>query len=81
MKGEYGRALEGADPADQAAVLNNVGFAAMLRGDYAKAKDLFDQAIKAKGTYYALAASNLAAAHDLEAGSSGKPQDAHAGAH
>jgi Flp pilus assembly protein TadD len=81
MKGEYERAMEGADPSDRAAVLNNVGFAALMRGDYAAAKSFFDQAIKARGTYYALAASNLATAHDLELGQQTRPDSTHAGSH
>jgi Flp pilus assembly protein TadD len=81
MKGEYDRAVEGADPADKAAVLNNVGFAALMRGDYVAAKNFFDQAIKAKGTYYSVAASNLAAADSLQATPHDKPADSHAGAH
>ncbi len=81
LKGEYDRAVEGADPSEKAAVLNNVGFAALMRGDYVAAKNFFDQAIKAKGTYYSLAASNLEAAHNLESGQHDKPDDGHAGAH
>jgi Flp pilus assembly protein TadD len=59
MKGEYDRAVAGAGASEQAAVLNNAGFAAMIRGDYAKAKDLLNQAMKARGAYYSLAAQNL----------------------
>jgi Flp pilus assembly protein TadD len=59
MKGEYDRAVTGAAATDRAAVLNNAGYAAMLRGDYSKAKDLLTEAMKAKGEYYALAAANL----------------------
>ncbi len=84
MKGDYSRAMEGSDPSNRAQILNNVGFAALMRGDYAAAKDFFDQAIKAKGTYYSLAASNLQAANSLQDGQPGqpvKPDDAHAGSH
>jgi Tfp pilus assembly protein PilF len=59
MQGEYERAVNGAVAADQAVVLNNAGYAAMLRGDYDKAKDLFTRAMKVKGGYYAMAAANL----------------------
>lgn len=59
MKGEYVRAMAGAAAAEQATVLNNVGYAAMLRGDYANAKDLLERAMKAKGEYYGVAAANL----------------------
>ena len=65
MQGEYERAVNGAVAADQAIALNNAGYAAMLRGDYDKAKDLFTRAMKVKGGYYSLAAANLEKAHNL----------------
>jgi Flp pilus assembly protein TadD len=68
MQGEYDRAIKGAPPTDQAAILNNAGFAAMLRGDYAKAKELLTQAMKAKDGYYALAAANLEMTQNLASG-------------
>ncbi len=71
MKGDYDRAVSGAAANDQAAVLNNAGFAAMLRGDYANAKDLLTRAMKAKGEYYALAATNLEIAQSLDKGHTG----------
>jgi Flp pilus assembly protein TadD len=67
MKGDYDRAVTGTALADKAAALNNAGYAAMLRGDYPQAKDLFDRAMKAKGEYYAVAAANLQIALGLEA--------------
>jgi Flp pilus assembly protein TadD len=67
MKGDYDRAVTGAAQADKAAALNNAGYAAMLRGDYAQAKDLFDRAMEAKGEYYAVAAANLQIVQGLEA--------------
>ena len=73
MQGEYDRAVKGAAGTDQAATLNNAGYAAMLRGDYAKAKDLFEQAMKKKGGYYAVAAANLETAQNL---AKGQAQDA-----
>jgi tetratricopeptide (TPR) repeat protein len=57
--GEYERAVAGGSPAERAALLNNAGFAAAMRGDYADAQALLDQAIKAKGEYYAKASANL----------------------
>jgi Flp pilus assembly protein TadD len=71
MQGEYDRAIKGAAATDQAAVLNNAGFAAMLRGDYAKAKDLLTQAMKAKNGYYGLAAANLEMTQNLSKGEEG----------
>ncbi|MGA0604097.1 tetratricopeptide repeat protein [Caulobacter sp. KR2-114] len=67
MRGQYDRALAGGAPEDKAALLNNAGFAAILRGDYAKAQDLLDQAMKARGEYYARASANLDVARDLTA--------------
>jgi Tfp pilus assembly protein PilF len=71
MQGEYDRAIKGAAANDQAAVLNNAGFAAMLRGDYAKAKELLTQAMKAKNGYYAQAAANLELTQNLAKGEVG----------
>jgi Flp pilus assembly protein TadD len=68
MKGEYSRALAGAGRSDQAAILNNAGYAAMLRGDYDNAKDLLQRAMKAKGDYYSLAAENLEMTENLAKG-------------
>jgi len=68
MQGEYDRAIKGAAAGDQAAVLNNAGFAAMLRGDYAKAKELLTQAMKAKSGYYGLAAANMEMTQNLAKG-------------
>jgi Flp pilus assembly protein TadD len=59
MGGEYERAIAGGAPGDQAALLNNAGFAAAMRGDFANAQTLLDRAIKAKGEYYAKASENL----------------------
>ena len=72
MQGEYDRAVKGAAAADQAAVLNNAGFAAMLRGDYAKAKELLTQAMQAKNGYYGLAAANLEMTQNLAKGEAGE---------
>lgn len=73
MRGEYDRALAGGAPEDRAALLNNAGFAAILRGDYAKAQDLLDQAMKARGEYYARASANLDVARDLTARTGAAP--------
>ena len=77
MQGEYDRAIKGAVATDQAAILNNAGFAAIVRGDYAKAKDLLTQAMKAKNGYYAVAAANLEMAQNLAKGDAG--EEGHAG--
>jgi Flp pilus assembly protein TadD len=67
MKGEYERATAAGSQDDQAALLNNAGFAAMMRGDYAEAEALLTRAMQAKGEYYARAAQNLEVAKALEA--------------
>jgi Flp pilus assembly protein TadD len=72
MQGEYERAINGAVAADQATALNNAGYAAMLRGDYDKAKELFTRAMSAKGGYYSLAAANLEKNQSLAGGRQGK---------
>jgi len=59
LKGEYGRATAGAQKDTEATLLNNAGFAALVRGDYARAESLLQQAIQRKGEYYELAAANL----------------------
>jgi Flp pilus assembly protein TadD len=66
LKGDYDRALAGGSPGDLAAMLNNAGFAAALRGDYDKAEVLLDEAMKAKGEYYARASDNLKVVHALK---------------
>ena len=78
MRGEYDRAVAGAGSSDQASVLNNAGFAALLRGDYAAAEDLLQRAMKAKGEYYAVAAANLRLAQDM---ANGAKDGEHAPAH
>lgn len=65
--GDYDRALASGAPGDQAALLNNAGFAAGMRGDYAEAEDLLGRALKVKGEYYARAAQNLAIVRALAA--------------
>lgn len=59
LKGEYTRATAGAQKDTEAALLNNAGFAALVRGDYTQAEALLQQAIARKGEYYDLAAANL----------------------
>jgi Flp pilus assembly protein TadD len=77
MKGEYDRATAGGAPDDQATLLNNAGFAAILRGDYVKAEDLLNQAMKAKGEYYSRASDNLTLARSLAAHNQATPSVDH----
>lgn len=59
VRGEYDRATAASGAEDKAAILNNAGFAAMMRGDLLQAEDLFKQAIEARGKTYARAQENL----------------------
>jgi Flp pilus assembly protein TadD len=59
MKGDYATALAGADERERAVVLNNVGVAAMARGELDVAKRLFRQALDANPTFYDVAFNNL----------------------
>jgi Flp pilus assembly protein TadD len=59
LKGEYARATAGAQKETEAALYNNAGFAALVRGDYTQAEALLQKAMERKGEYYDLAAANL----------------------
>ena len=56
----------GAGGDDSAALLNNAGFAALLRGDYEKAMTLLDEAGQARGAFYPLASENRKLAVSLK---------------
>ena len=75
LKGEYARATAGAQKETEAAVLNNAGFAAMVRGDYTQAETLLHQAIARKGEYYDLASANLELLHESKARQSAESHD------
>jgi len=59
LSGRYDEAMAGAQGSDLAATLNNVGFAAMARGDYAKAQAYFTQSVNASSSYEEMASKNL----------------------
>jgi Flp pilus assembly protein TadD len=67
VQGQYDRAVTTGAGDDRAAVLNNVGLAAAIRGDYREAERLLTQAIEIKGDNYERAADNLQLAKNLEA--------------
>jgi Flp pilus assembly protein TadD len=75
MKGEYARATAGAQKDTEAALLNNAGFAALVRGDYTQAEALLQQAMARKGEYYDLAAANLQLVRESKARQSTEPHD------
>jgi Flp pilus assembly protein TadD len=59
LQGQYDEALAGVDAEHMPEALNNAGYAALLRGDYPKARVLFLQAIDASPTFYEPSWSNL----------------------
>ncbi len=67
MQGQYDRAAMTGVGDDRAAVLNNVGLAAAMRGDYGEADKLLNDAIAAKGEFYSRAAENLQLSRELAA--------------
>lgn len=64
-QGAYARAAVTGAGDDRAAVLNNVGLAAALRGDYVQAEKYLNEAMSAKGQYYDRASENLQLARGL----------------
>lgn len=59
LDGRYDEATAGAQGPTLSATLNNVGFAAMARGDYAKAESYFTQSVSASSSYEEMASKNL----------------------
>lgn len=59
LNGQYVEAFAGADARDIYKQLNNIGYAAMLRGDYQTAEAYFTRALEASDIYYRRAAQNL----------------------
>ena len=59
MKGDFSRATQGGSDQDQATLLNNAGFAAAMQGDYARAEELLNRAMKLRSTYFEKAGENL----------------------
>ena len=59
LGGRYDEALAGVDARSMPDALNNAGYAALLRGDYAKSRTLFLQAIEASPSFYEPSFSNL----------------------
>lgn len=59
LDGRYDQAVAGVEGPSLPATLNNVGFAAMARGDYAKAEAYFTQSVNASSSYEDAASKNL----------------------
>lgn len=59
LRGRYDEALAGVDAERMPDALNNAGYAALLRGDYAQARVLFLRAIDASPSFYEPSWSNL----------------------
>lgn len=72
LQGEYAKATATGDKDARAGVLNNAGFAAVLRGDLDAAEKLFQQAIDTRGSSYGRAYQNLELVRALKAGQAGQ---------
>ncbi|MES2895554.1 MAG: tetratricopeptide repeat protein [Pseudomonadota bacterium] len=68
LQGDYARATAVGDKDQKAGVLNNAGFAAVLRGDLDDAQRLFEQAIDNRGSTYGRAYHNLELVKAMKAG-------------
>lgn len=66
-KGRYAFATAGMNQRDKPRVLNNIGYVALLRGDYANAEAYLQQAVEADARYNKIAHENMAYLKNLEA--------------
>ena len=73
LKGDYDRALAAGPQEDKAALYNNVGYAAMLRGDQARATELFNKALTERSEFYGRASNNLDLAGAMKPDAPAKP--------
>jgi Flp pilus assembly protein TadD len=73
LRGDYGRATAVSGREERATVLNNAGFAAVMRGDLAQAEVLFQQAIDARGSSYGRAIENLRMVKAMQKSNPAKP--------
>jgi len=60
LQGRYTPALAGAHTTERARIMNNVGYAALLRGDHDKARSLFLSALEVDPGFFKEAKRNLA---------------------
>jgi Flp pilus assembly protein TadD len=75
FQGDYSRSIAGGPQEDRAALLNNAGFAAGIRGDYGRAEDLLGQAVKSRAQFYGRASENLKLVQSLSAQSKAAGHD------
>lgn len=75
FQGDYSRSIAAGPQEDRAALLNNAGFAAGMRGDYGKAEDLLGQAVKSRAQFYGRASGNLKLVQSLSAQSKAAGRD------
>jgi Flp pilus assembly protein TadD len=75
LDGRYDEALAGVDAEEMPDALNNAGYAALLRGDYAQARSLLLRAINASPDFYEPASSNLRFLSTLEQRQAPAPED------
>lgn len=59
MSGDYANAMAGASENQRATILNNVGVAAMARGEHKVAVEMFRDALDANPVFYSVAYNNL----------------------
>ena len=71
LNGDYADALAGVPQEQLADALNNIGYAAMLRGDYDAAETYLTRAMEESPAYHRKAASNLARVQYLKQNKSG----------
>jgi Flp pilus assembly protein TadD len=71
LNGDYADALAGVPQEQLGDALNNIGYAAMLRGDYDAAETYLTRAMEASPSYHRKAASNLARVQYLKQKTSG----------
>jgi len=64
--GEYVHAMSGADQRNLAKILNNIGYVALLRGDYKNAEAYLSRAMEVDPAYNAVASKNLAYLNHLK---------------
>lgn len=67
LQGRYASAIAGTSSLDQARIMNNVGYAALLRGDLDRARSLFLGAMERDPGFFKEARRNLAFLETLEA--------------